>query len=71
MGTAFDEYARVFFSLVNEMYRLKAKESLNHISEYAAANGGADIVDQYKRQAEGNTKIIEQAKLLREIRNGK
>lgn len=67
-----DEYARTFLSLVNAMYRLKAKESLSSIANTATATHGGDgYVNELKKQERGIHGILEEVKVIKSIRKDK
>lgn len=72
---ALAEYAQTFFALCGQMYRIQASRSLLDISNInAGSNGGKEAdsyVSQLKKQAQGQDKLIEEAKTIRRARSGK
>lgn len=67
---ALAEYGKRFFSLVNSMYRIKAKEDLREIVNVAAGmSGNKEIVTQLQKQEGGNQAILEQVKVAKEVNN--
>lgn len=66
---ALDELAKTFFSLVNSMYRLQAKESLEDIVNTSAAmSGGSDadtVISELKKQHKGISGIVEEVRTIK------
>jgi len=68
---ALNEYAKRFFALCAQMYRNKAISSLDLISNVSASMDGkanSGYIDILKKQAEGNDKMIQEAKTIRGIK---
>lgn len=64
-------HAQTFFSLANDMTRIRASETLDLIiSTSAGINGDQSIVDLVRRKIDGNTKLLEEVRTLRRVRNG-
>lgn len=66
----FNEFAVSFFSLVNSMYRLQAKERLDGILEVSmgmAGKEGKGTISKLQEQAEGLGKYIREAEVLRDV----
>jgi hypothetical protein len=66
--SALDEYARVFFALINSMYRLQAKEALLQLSVTNAAQGGENaqgVVDSLRKQERGLHGIVEEVRVIK------
>lgn len=67
--SALNEYAKRFFALVNQMYRLQGKYSLNElVIANNAVNGGSDaekLADELKKQAKGNHGIIQEVRNIK------
>lgn len=67
------EYARTFFSLMNEKIKLESKERVNLIENMTIGNGshpnGESVVKKLIENAEGTEQFIKAAKLLREIKD--
>ena len=69
-----NEYARVFFSLVNSMFEITAQEMLNDITVQRTQNsedGGADTIRSLQQQAKGLSAIIDEVKVVKGVRNKK
>jgi hypothetical protein len=63
-----NEYAVRFFALVNAMYRLKAQESLELISNVNTAfNGNSDHIHDLKKQEKGIAGIVEEVRVIRNV----
>lgn len=73
MQTTLNEYGRTFFALLNQMVRLEAKERMQTILDNSVSqNSGEEAEKMFKElqdQYDGPDKYIEQAKMLKEIRN--
>jgi hypothetical protein len=70
LADTFNEYAVSFFSLVNSMYRLQARERLDGILEVAigmAGKEGKSTISKLEEQAEGLNKYIREAKVVRDV----
>jgi len=67
-----DEYAKTFFALCAQMYRVQATKNLELLAvTNSAFNGGKEadkLVSQLKKQASGTDKLLNEAKTLREAR---
>lgn len=66
----FNEYAVAFFSLVNAMHRLQAKERLDGVLEVSvgmAGKDGSETIHKLKEQSEGLGKYIREAKVVRDV----
>lgn len=67
------EFARTFFSLMNEKVKLESKERINLIENITIARGtnpnGEKVVQQLFDKSEGVEKYIKAAKTLREARD--
>lgn len=63
------ELARTFFSLVNSMYRLQAKESLEAIVNTSTAmSGGSEadkVISELKKQEKGVSGIVEEVRNIK------
>ena len=72
-STVMDEMARTFFGLVNQMFRIEAQERLYRITDFSVAQtsdkAAEKVFNDLKEQYDGPDKYIEQAKLLRSIKN--
>lgn len=68
-----NEYTIVFFSLVNTMFEINAKEMLNGITVQGAVNGknGQSIITSLEKQAKGLGAIIEEVKVAKSVRGKK
>lgn len=69
-SSTLDEYARTFFGLLNQMFRLQAEEALTDINTTSAAMSGKDgqsVIDGYKKQAGGLHSIVQE---VRTVKNG-
>lgn len=66
-----DEAAITFFALMNSMYRLQGKESLNQLSVQSAAfqggSGATQIIEDLKKQAKGLHGIVEEVRTVKNI----
>lgn len=65
---ALGEFAVTFFSLINAMYRLQAKESLNDIMAVSVGNAGKDgdsAVAELNKQAKGLHGIIQEVRIVK------
>lgn len=63
-----NEYAIVFFTLVNSMYQIQAKETLNGILAVGAGMSGKEassIIDDLKRQARGLSGIVNEVRQVK------
>jgi cytoplasmic iron level regulating protein YaaA (DUF328/UPF0246 family) len=69
-----NEYAIVFFSLVNSMYEIIATEMLNDITVVGAVNskdGGHSIISNLQKQVKGLGAIVEEVKIAKNARSKK
>lgn len=66
-----DEYARTFFSLVNSMLEISAKELLNNIMviKTAESKDGSKIIEQLYKQQRGLGAIIKEVKVVKGVKN--
>ena len=68
-----DELAVRFFSLVNSMYRLQARESLVSITNHLTASAGGDeaqkTIEALHKQEKGLTGVLQEVETLREVRD--
>jgi len=68
---ALNEYARRFFGLANQMYRLQGKYSLNKlVIANNATNGGSEaekLADELRKQARGNHGILEEVRTVKGV----
>lgn len=66
---ALNEYAKRFFSLINSMFRLQAKEQLSTLAITSNAyNGGKEAQNLAKKledQSRGNQKILEEVRVIK------
>jgi len=66
---ALDELAKTFFSLVNSMYRLQAKESLEAIVNTSTAmSGGGEadkVISELKKQEKGVSGIVDEVRIIK------
>lgn len=65
---ALNEYAKRFFALCSQMYRVKAKESLSDYMVNAAVQSGQDgkkVVEELQKQEKGIEGIIQEVKYAR------
>lgn len=64
-----DEMAITFFALMNSMYRLKGKESLDDLMVHSAAiSGGSQaesIISELKRQSKGLHGVVEEVRTVK------
>lgn len=67
--TTLNEFAKRFFGLVNQMYRLQGKYSLNSlVIANNAANGGSEaeqLADDLVQQSRGNHGILEEVRIVK------
>lgn len=69
-----NEYATAFFSLVNSMYEIKAKEMLDDISVLSVANSkdnGASVISALKKQYAGLGGIVKEVKTAMQSRKNR
>lgn len=68
------EYAQTFFALVNQMYRLQAKESIQSIVNVSAAQSGGEhatrVLSDLQKQEKGISGIVEEVKNIKKAKNG-
>lgn len=63
---ALEEYAVRFFSLVNSMYRIKARESLDGVMQVSTGmNGNKQYIDALQKQEKGISGIVEEVRMLK------
>lgn len=65
------EYAVTFFSLINSMYRLKAKEALmdiTTISSGMAGKEGQSVINELKKQERGLHGIVEEVRTVKKVK---
>lgn len=64
-----DEVAKTFFALVNAMYRIQAKESLESIQNASVAfSGGSEadnVISGLKKQHRGISGIVEEVRNIK------
>ncbi|MEI7632008.1 MAG: hypothetical protein WCJ60_01650 [bacterium] len=63
-----NEYAKLYFALVAQMYRLKAGEAL---TDMTVQNATDETVTAFKKQYGGLHNIINETKLYRSLRKKK
>lgn len=66
-----DEYAISFFSLINSMYRLQAREQIRDIVSVSAGMAGKDgqnTVDELKKQERGLHGVVEEVRTIKGIK---
>lgn len=61
-----NEYAQTFFSLVNSMYQIQAKETL--YSAYAS-NATQELIDGLRKQEKGISGTVQEVKTAKRNRN--
>ena len=66
-----NEYARTFFSLVNSMFEIHAREMLDDITISTASNSkdGNTIVSELIKRQKGLGAVIEEVKIAKNARN--
>lgn len=67
-----NEYAVSFFALVNQMYRLQAREMLNNIVAVGAGMSGGEssgIIEEIKKQEKGLHGIVQEVRTLEKIKH--
>lgn len=65
------EYAIAFFTLVNSMFRLKAKETIERAYEYSLGQGGDEsksAIEKLRKDSEGLHGILNEVKTVKEVR---
>lgn len=68
VAKALDEFAIAFFSLVNSMYRIQAKETLSNILSVSAGMSGKEgkeIVRKLEKQSKGLQGIIQEVRNIK------
>lgn len=68
---ALSEYAVTFFSLVNSMYRLQAREMLRDITTTSTAMSGKEsssTINELKKQERGLHGIVQEVRTVRSIK---
>ena len=68
---ALSEYAKRFFALVSQMYRVKAKQLLEQYSIFGAAQSGKEgksVIEQLQKQQRGIEGIIQEVKNYKGIK---
>lgn len=66
-----NEYAVSFFSLINSMYRLQAREQIRAIISVSAGMAGKDgqsTVDELKKQEKGLHGVVQEVRTVKGIR---
>lgn len=66
-----NEYAVSFFSLVNSMYRLLAREQIRDIVSVSAGMAGKDgqsTIDELKKQERGLHGVVEEVRVAKEVK---
>lgn len=70
----FNEYAKSFFALINDMYAQKASEMLDGVmvAKTAAANKdeGQGVIDKLSQQSEGLDRILDEVETVEGVRRG-
>ena len=65
------EYAQTFFSLLNSMYRLQAKESMRDITNASAAfSGEKSVIKELEKQERGKHGLVQEVRVVKEVRRG-
>ena len=64
---ALGEYAKRFFSLINSMYRLQAKEALTSVTVISAAVSGDNnnVISDLQKQERGIHGIVQEARSIK------
>jgi len=68
---ALDEYAVAFFSLINSMYLLMAREQIRDIVSVSTGMAGKDgqsTVDELKKQERGLHGVVEEVRTVKGIK---
>ncbi len=66
LSQSLDELAVSFFALMNSMYRIQAKESLDNILQIATGtNGGKEYIDGLQKQERGISGIVEEVRIIK------
>ncbi len=65
---AMSEYAKTFYSLVNDMYRLKARDALMVAQGVAIGMGNEQALKSLEKQERGLSGFIREVKLVRKLR---
>lgn len=68
LSEAMQEYAISFFTLINSMYRLSARESLNAITVAGTAMGGDDsdlVIKGYQKQERGLHGLVQEVRVAK------
>lgn len=63
--TVMDEYAKVFFALVNAMYRLQADEQLREIEVESSINGSDESFSNIKKKSRGLHGILQEVRTIK------
>jgi hypothetical protein len=66
-----NEYAVAFFSLINSMYRLQAREQIRDVVSVSAGMSGKDgqsILDELKKQERGLHGVVEEVRVAKGIK---
>jgi hypothetical protein len=65
-----DEWGQTFYALIDSMRKLKALERLTMASDInMAVSGNEELRKSLVDQAGGNSALLEQSKILRDIKN--
>lgn len=59
---ALNEYAKTFYSLLNDMYRIQATETLNMVY---ANNATEELINKLQKQEAGISGIVKEVKIVR------
>lgn len=69
VSQALSEYAVTFFSLINAMYRIQARENMSDLTIINAATNGGDnankVVSELRKQEAGLTGIIKEVRNIK------
>jgi hypothetical protein len=68
VANAMDEFAVTFFSLINCMYRLQAKETMNDVVAVSTAMAGKEassVMDELKKQERGLAGIVDEVRVIK------
>lgn len=70
MTEVMDEYARTFFTLINSMFEIEAREMLDDIAVVSVPNSkdGNKVVEELQKRRKGLGGIIEEVKVAKGTR---
>jgi hypothetical protein len=66
LGDAMNEYAVTFFSLCNDMFRIRAGETIDMAS---AMNANEEIMEYLREQEKGIAGIVAEVKTAKKVKN--